>query len=127
MEAMYQLKQMVEDLCYLYDHKKDVSGSIHELKAFYDTDILKMNDSTYKADDMCQSVIDVFDKDESLDKKFNTLKNTIICDIDTALYKADICPNCGGTIVRKYRNDCISGPEVIKEYCQDCGCSFEEM
>ena len=83
-------------------------------------------DSTSHAGDMCEAVInDLDDNARSLSERMMEIKNTLLCEMDEAMLKANICPECGGDLCNDKRFYKDSGVEIVGCHCTACGQSFE--
>ena len=128
MEEMFLLKERVEDITHLYEKSSDIAPALSELKKLYKdmaTD-KSLCDSTSQADDMCETVInDLDDNTRPLSERMMEIKNTLVCEMDEAMLKANICPECGGSLCNDERFYKDSGVEIVGCHCTVCGQSFE--
>lgn len=128
MEEMILLKEKVEDITHLYEKNLDIAPALSELKKLYKdmaTDT-SLHDSTSLADGMCETVInDLDDNTRSLSERMMEIKNTLLCEMDEAMLKANICPECGGGLCNDERFYKDSGVEIVGCHCTVCGQSFE--
>ena len=128
MEEMFLLKERVEDITHLYEKSSDIAPALSELKKLYKdmaTD-KSLCDSTSQADDMCETVInDLDDNTRPLSERMMEIKNTLLCEMDEAMLKANICPECGGILCNDERFYKDSGVEIVGCHCTVCGQSFE--
>lgn len=128
MEEMILLKEKVEDITHLYEKNLDIAPALSELKKLYKdmaTDT-SLHDSTSQADDMCETVInDLDDNTRPLSERVMEIKNTLLCEMDEAMLKANICPECGGGLCNDERFYKDSGVEIVGCHCTVCGQSFE--
>lgn len=128
MEEMFLLKEKVEDITHLYEKSSDIAPALSELKKLYKdmaTD-KSLCDSTSQADDMCETVInDLDDNTRPLSERMMEIKNTLLCEMDEAMLKANICPECGGDLCNDERFYKDSGVEIVGCHCTVCGQSFE--
>lgn len=128
MEEMFLLKEKVEDITHLYEKKSDIAPAVSELKKLYEnmaTD-KSLCDSTSHADDMCKAIInDLDDNARSLSERMMEIKNTLLCEMNEAMLKANICPECGGDLCNDERFYKDSGAEIVSCHCTACGQSFE--
>lgn len=128
MEEMFLLKEKVEDITHLYEKNSDIAPALSELKKLYKdmaTD-KSLCDSTSQADDMCETVInDLDDNTRPLSERMMEIKNTLLCEMDEAMLKANICPECGGSLCNDERFHKDSGVEIVGCHCTACGQSFE--
>ena len=128
MEEMFLLKEKVEDITHLYEKNSDITPAISELKKLYEdmaTD-KSLCDSTSHAGDMCEAIInDLDDNARSLSERMMEIKNTLLCEMDEAMLKANICPECGGDLCNDKRFYKDSGVEIVNCHCTACGQSFE--
>ena len=128
MEEMFLLKEKVEDITHLYEKNSDIAPAVSELKKLYEdmaTD-KSLCDSTSHAGDMCEAVInDLDDNARSLSERMMEIKNTLLCEMDEAMLKANICPECGGDLCNDKRFYKDSGAEIVGCHCTACGQSFE--
>ena len=128
MEEMILLKEKVEDIPHLYEKNLDIAPALSELKKLYKdmaTDT-SLHDSTSQADGMCETVInDLDDNTRPLSERMMEIKNTLLCEMDEAMLKANICPECGGGLCNDERFYKDSGVEIVSCHCTVCGQSFE--
>ena len=128
MEEMFLLKERVEDITHLYEKSSDIAPALSELKKLYKdmaTD-KSLCDSTSQADDMCETVInDLDDNTRPLSERMMEIKYTLLCEMDEAMLKANICPECGGSLCNDERFYKDSGVEIVGCHCTVCGQSFE--
>lgn len=128
MEEMILLKEKVEDITHLYEKNLDIAPALSELKKLYKdmaTDT-SLHDSTSQADGMCETVInDLDDNTRPLSERMMEKKNTLLCEMDEAMLKANICPECGGDLCNDERFYKDSGVEIVSCHCTVCGQSFE--
>lgn len=128
MEEMFLLKEKVEDITHLYEKNSDIAPALSELKKLYKdmaTDT-SLHDSTSQADGMCETVInDLDDNTRPLSERVMEIKNTLLCEMDEAMLKANICPECGGDLCNDERFYKDSGVEIVSCHCTVCGQSFE--
>lgn len=128
MEEMILLKEKVEDITHLYEKNLDIAPVLSELKKLYKdmaTDT-SLHDSTSQADGMCETVInDLDDNTRPLSERMMEIKNTLLCEMDEAMLKANICPECGGDLCNDERFYKDSGVEIVSCHCTVCGQSFE--
>ena len=128
MEEMFLLKEKVEDITHLYEKNSDIAPALSELKKLYKdmaTD-KSLYDSTSHADDMCETVInDLDDNTRPLSERMMEIKNTLLCEMDEAMLKANVCPECGGSLCNDERFYKDSGVEIVGCHCTVCGQSFE--
>lgn len=128
MEEMILLKEKVEDITHLYEKNLDIAPALSELKKLYKdmaTDT-SLHNSTSLADGMCETVInDLDDNTRPLSERMMEIKNTLLCEMDEAMLKANICPECGGGLYNDKRFYKDSGVEIVSCHCTVCGQSFE--
>lgn len=128
MEEMFLLKEKVEDITHLYEKNSDIAPALSELKKLYKdmaTDT-SLHDSTSQADGMCETVInDLDDNTRPLSERMMEIKNTLLCEMDEAMLKANICPECGGDLCNDERFYKDSGVEIVGCHCTVCGQSFQ--
>lgn len=128
MEEMFLLKEKVEDITHLYEKNSDIAPAVSELKKLYENMATNKSlcDSTSHADDMCEAIInDLDDNACSLSERMMEIKNTLLCEMDEAMLKANICPECGGDLCNDKRFYKDSGVEIVGCHCTACGQSFE--
>lgn len=128
MEEMFLLKEKVEDITHLYEKNSDIAPAVSELKNLYEDMATNksLHDSTSHAGDMCEAVInDLDDNARSLSERMMEIKNTLLCEMDEAMLKANICPECGGDLCNDERFYKDSGVEIVSCHCTACGQSFE--
>lgn len=128
MEEMILLKEKVEDITHLYEKNLDIAPALSKLKKLYKdmaTDT-SLRDSTSQADGMCEAVInDLGDNTRPLSERMMEIKNTLLCEMNEAMLKANICPECGGDLYNDERFYKDSGVEIVGCHCTACGQSFE--